>query len=114
MKQWAAEMLLALEALHQQGVLCRDLNPQNLLLDQGGKNPSLPAPTPVFGWEPRVNKNPQDYKATCCSPSPSFIYSFREDMNLGWGWGNFRATPGPWTARGHPLRETLPGMTFSP
>ncbi|GAB1297641.1 Ribosomal protein S6 kinase-like 1 [Apodemus speciosus] len=33
-KQWAAEMLLALEALHQQGVLCRDLNPQNLLLDQ--------------------------------------------------------------------------------
>ncbi|XP_076777762.1 ribosomal protein S6 kinase-like 1 isoform X2 [Arvicanthis niloticus] len=35
-KQWAAEMLLALEALHQQGVLCRDLNPQNLLLDQGG------------------------------------------------------------------------------
>ncbi|XP_030102567.1 ribosomal protein S6 kinase-like 1 isoform X1 [Mus musculus] len=35
-KQWAAEMLLALEALHQQGVLCRDLNPQNLLLDQAG------------------------------------------------------------------------------
>ncbi|XP_031212362.1 ribosomal protein S6 kinase-like 1 isoform X1 [Mastomys coucha] len=33
-KQWAAEMLLALEALHQQGVLCRDLNPQNLLLDK--------------------------------------------------------------------------------
>ncbi|XP_006240380.1 ribosomal protein S6 kinase-like 1 isoform X1 [Rattus norvegicus] len=33
-KQWAAEMLLALEALHEQGVLCRDLNPQNLLLDQ--------------------------------------------------------------------------------
>lgn len=56
-KQWAAEMLLALEALHQQGVLCRDLNPQNLLLDQAGKSPSLPAPTPVLGWEPRVNKN---------------------------------------------------------
>lgn len=38
MKQWAAEMLLALEALHQQGVLCRDLNPQNLLLDKAGKS----------------------------------------------------------------------------
>ncbi|KAF6132661.1 ribosomal protein S6 kinase like 1 [Phyllostomus discolor] len=34
--QWAAEMLVALEALHEQGVLCRDLNPRNLLLDQAG------------------------------------------------------------------------------
>ncbi|XP_037688210.1 ribosomal protein S6 kinase-like 1 isoform X3 [Choloepus didactylus] len=35
-KRWAAEMLVALEALHEQGVLCRDLNPRNLLLDQTG------------------------------------------------------------------------------
>ncbi|KAL1790742.1 ribosomal protein S6 kinase-like 1 [Sigmodon hispidus] len=35
-RQWAAEMLVALEALHEQGVLCRDLNPQNLLLDREG------------------------------------------------------------------------------
>nr|XP_019588978.1 PREDICTED: ribosomal protein S6 kinase-like 1 isoform X1 [Rhinolophus sinicus] len=35
-KQWAAETLVALEALHEQGVLCRDLNPRNLLLDQSG------------------------------------------------------------------------------
>nr|XP_017495428.2 ribosomal protein S6 kinase-like 1 isoform X18 [Manis javanica] len=35
-KQWAAETLVALEALHEQGVLCRDLNPRNLLLDQAG------------------------------------------------------------------------------
>lgn len=75
-KQWAAELLLALEALHQQGVLCRDLNPQNLLLDQAGRSPSLPAPrTPVLGWEPRVNKNPQDYKAICCFPLP-FLHLF--------------------------------------
>ncbi|NXO24468.1 RPKL1 protein, partial [Cisticola juncidis] len=33
---WAAEILLALEGLHQQGVLCRDLNPKNLLLDTAG------------------------------------------------------------------------------
>nr|XP_006117817.1 ribosomal protein S6 kinase-like 1 isoform X1 [Pelodiscus sinensis] len=33
---WGAEMLLALEGLHQQGVLCRDLNPRNLLLDGAG------------------------------------------------------------------------------
>ncbi|NXQ43156.1 RPKL1 protein, partial [Catharus fuscescens] len=33
---WAAEILLALEGLHQQGVLCQDLNPRNLLLDTAG------------------------------------------------------------------------------
>ncbi|XP_067389263.1 ribosomal protein S6 kinase-like 1 [Emydura macquarii macquarii] len=33
---WAAEILLALEGLHQQGVLCQDLNPRNLLLDGAG------------------------------------------------------------------------------
>uniref|UniRef100_A0A670IJ83 Ribosomal protein S6 kinase like 1 n=1 Tax=Podarcis muralis TaxID=64176 RepID=A0A670IJ83_PODMU len=30
---WAAELVLALEGLHQQGILCQDLNPRNLLLD---------------------------------------------------------------------------------
>lgn len=34
---WAAELLLALEGLHQQGVLCQDLNPRNLLLDSTGE-----------------------------------------------------------------------------
>lgn len=34
---WAAELLLALEGLHQQGVFCQDLNPRNLLLDASGK-----------------------------------------------------------------------------
>ncbi|XP_005409442.1 PREDICTED: ribosomal protein S6 kinase-like 1 isoform X2 [Chinchilla lanigera] len=34
--RWAAEMLVALEALHEQGLLCRDLNPRNLLLDRAG------------------------------------------------------------------------------
>lgn len=39
-RQWAAETLVALEALHEQGVLCRDLNPRNLLLDQTGRCPA--------------------------------------------------------------------------
>lgn len=68
-RQWAAEMLVALEALHEQGVLCRDLNPQNLLLDQAGRSPSTPVPSPLLGWEPR------GYKATCClSPLPFVIW----------------------------------------
>ncbi|XP_048341645.1 ribosomal protein S6 kinase-like 1 isoform X1 [Sphaerodactylus townsendi] len=35
-QHWAAEVLLALEGLHQQGVFCQDLNPRNLLLDASG------------------------------------------------------------------------------
>ncbi|XP_037551394.1 ribosomal protein S6 kinase-like 1 [Nematolebias whitei] len=34
---WGAQILLALESLHQQGVLCRDLNPRNILLTSNGK-----------------------------------------------------------------------------
>ncbi|XP_062323445.1 ribosomal protein S6 kinase delta-1 [Osmerus eperlanus] len=33
---WAVEMVLALDGLHQEGVVCRDLNPDNILLNQKG------------------------------------------------------------------------------
>lgn len=35
-RSWAAEILLALEALHQQGVIIFDLKPENILLDNYG------------------------------------------------------------------------------
>lgn len=35
---WAAQILLALESLHQQGILCRDLNPRNVLLTSNGES----------------------------------------------------------------------------
>ncbi|KAG7511240.1 hypothetical protein JOB18_044669 [Solea senegalensis] len=34
---WGAQILLALESLHQQGILCRDLNPRNVLFTSNGK-----------------------------------------------------------------------------
>ncbi|XP_051891827.1 ribosomal protein S6 kinase-like 1 isoform X2 [Pristis pectinata] len=33
---WVAEMVLALESLHQQGIICQDLNPRNILVDNAG------------------------------------------------------------------------------
>ncbi|XP_064411653.1 ribosomal protein S6 kinase delta-1 isoform X2 [Latimeria chalumnae] len=33
---WAAEMIVALDSLHQEGIVCRDLNPNNILLNDRG------------------------------------------------------------------------------
>jgi len=34
---WAVEMVSALDTLHQEGVVCRDLNPNNILVDHQGE-----------------------------------------------------------------------------
>ncbi|NXE06719.1 RPKL1 protein, partial [Lophotis ruficrista] len=63
---WAAEIFLALEGLHQQGVLCRDLNPRNLLLDAAGH-----IRLTFFGQWTEVE--PQ-----CCSQAREELYSAPE------------------------------------
>ncbi|XP_036448486.1 ribosomal protein S6 kinase-like 1 [Colossoma macropomum] len=36
-RMWGAQILLALENLHEQGIVCQDLNPRNILLNCNGK-----------------------------------------------------------------------------
>ncbi|KFO14262.1 Ribosomal protein S6 kinase-like 1, partial [Balearica regulorum gibbericeps] len=63
---WAAEILLALEGLHQQGILCRDLNPRNLLLDTAGH-----VRLTFFGQWTEV-------EPLCCSQAQEELYSAPE------------------------------------
>ncbi|XP_027028233.2 ribosomal protein S6 kinase-like 1 isoform X1 [Tachysurus fulvidraco] len=35
-RMWGAQILLALESLHEQGIVCQDLNPRNILLNSSG------------------------------------------------------------------------------
>ncbi|XP_045252694.2 ribosomal protein S6 kinase-like 1 isoform X5 [Macaca fascicularis] len=95
-KQWAAEMLVALEALHEQGVLCRDLHPGNLLLDQAGH-----IRLTYFGQWSEVEPH-------CCGEAVDNLYSAPEvggisELTEACDWWSF----------GSLLYELLTGMALS-
>ncbi|XP_001375139.3 ribosomal protein S6 kinase-like 1 isoform X1 [Monodelphis domestica] len=95
-KQWAAETLVALEGLHQQGVLCRDLNPRNLLLDTTGH-----IRLTYFGQWTEVEPR-------CCREALENLYSAPEvggisELTEACDWWSF----------GSLLYELLTGMSLS-
>ncbi|XP_067152911.1 ribosomal protein S6 kinase-like 1 isoform X2 [Apteryx mantelli] len=93
---WAAEILLALEGLHQQGVLCRDLNPRNLLLDTAGH-----VRLTFFGQWTEVEPR-------CCSQALEELYSAPE---VG-GISELTETADCWSF-GSLLYELLTGVPLS-
>uniref|UniRef100_A0A8C2F4D2 Ribosomal protein S6 kinase-like 1 n=1 Tax=Cyprinus carpio TaxID=7962 RepID=A0A8C2F4D2_CYPCA len=62
---WGAQILLALESLHEQGIVCQDLNPRNILLRNSGE-----ACLTYFGlWtEVQPEINPKAMEEMYCAP----------------------------------------------
>uniref|UniRef100_A0A673I003 Ribosomal protein S6 kinase-like 1 n=1 Tax=Sinocyclocheilus rhinocerous TaxID=307959 RepID=A0A673I003_9TELE len=62
---WGAQILLALESLHEQGIVCQDLNPRNILLCNSGE-----ACLTYFGlWtEVQPEINPKAMEEMYCAP----------------------------------------------
>ncbi|XP_063295890.1 ribosomal protein S6 kinase-like 1 [Pelobates fuscus] len=68
---WGAQMVMALEALHQEGVLCRDLNPRNLLLGDTGD-----VYLTYFGQWREIN-------ISCCPEAAECLYVAPEVLGVG-------------------------------
>ncbi|XP_060769914.1 ribosomal protein S6 kinase delta-1 isoform X3 [Neoarius graeffei] len=69
-RSWAVDMLLALDALHQEGIICRDLNPNNILLNYRGHIEL----TYFCSWtEVEESCDPTAVTKMYCAPVPSAV-----------------------------------------
>ncbi|XP_057199543.1 ribosomal protein S6 kinase-like 1 isoform X1 [Triplophysa rosa] len=72
---WGAQILLALESLHEQGIICHDLNPRNILLRSNGE-----ACLTYFGqWtEVQPEMNPSAVEEMYCAPEIGGVLKITE------------------------------------
>ncbi|XP_051579162.1 ribosomal protein S6 kinase delta-1 isoform X2 [Myxocyprinus asiaticus] len=70
---WGAQILLALESLHEQGIVCQDLNPRNILLRSSGE-----ACLTYFGqWtEVQPEISPKAMDQMYCAPASMAVPPF--------------------------------------
>ncbi|XP_071972945.1 ribosomal protein S6 kinase-like 1 [Engystomops pustulosus] len=68
---WGAQLILALDTLHQEGILCKDLNPRNVLLGDKGD-----AYLTYFGQWREVDH-------ICCSEAAEQLYVAPEVLGVG-------------------------------
>ncbi|XP_062862806.1 ribosomal protein S6 kinase-like 1 [Trichomycterus rosablanca] len=92
-QMWGAQILLALESLHEQGIVCRDLNPRNILLNSSGK-----VCLTYFGqWtEVQSEINPTAMEQMYCAPEIGGVSKITESCD--------------WWSLGALLFELLTGM----
>ncbi|XP_066934335.1 ribosomal protein S6 kinase-like 1 [Clytia hemisphaerica] len=76
---WAAQIALALMDLHSKGVLCRDLNPRNILVDTNG-NIKLTYFSQVDG----IDYSLDDNAAQCLYTSPEVDGVFEPTSSTDW------------------------------
>ncbi|XP_078262993.1 ribosomal protein S6 kinase-like 1 isoform X2 [Rhinoraja longicauda] len=93
---WVAEMVLAIESLHQQGIVCLDLNPRNILVDNAGH-----ICLTYFGqWsEVEVQCNTKAIEDMYCAPEVGGVGEITEACD--------------WWSLGALLFELLTGTTLS-
>ncbi|XP_073443050.1 ribosomal protein S6 kinase-like 1 isoform X2 [Dendrobates tinctorius] len=68
---WGAQVILALDTLHQEGILCKDLNPRNLLLRDNGD-----VLLTYFGQWREVDRG-------CCPDAAEQLYVAPEVLGVG-------------------------------
>ncbi|RZF34165.1 hypothetical protein LSTR_LSTR003575 [Laodelphax striatellus] len=81
-RRWAAQLLVALSALHNLGVICRDLNPENLLVHKGSVK--LTYFCQFAGIEPPVNH--KAIEKLYCAPEVTSIFPVTQAADW-WSFG---------------------------